>query len=99
MDRGVILDLCQSASLIPGFHFEYCTRAEEADIEFHEEIHLTEDDGDGVLLCPREGKPDRGELCHGGCEQNDAGFDGGKIAGELNGGGLLIPDESELLSD
>lgn len=35
------------------------TGPEEADIEFDEEIHLPQDDGDGVFFCPRESEPDR----------------------------------------
>jgi hypothetical protein len=62
-------------------HFKYRTGAEEADVKFHKEIHLAQDDGNSVLFCPCESEAHRRELRDCGCEQDDAGFDGGEIAG------------------
>src|SRR5882757_6167412 len=79
-------------------YFEQRTGAEEANVELHEEIYLSEDDGDGVLFRPRERKPHRRKLRNGGCDQNNAGFSRSKISAELNRRSLLIPDESKLRS-
>ena len=96
MGRSKRLTLDSLLVLPFGPDFKALLGAVEAGVELHEEVHLTEDQGDFFRLSPGERKLNGRERTDYGFDQKSTSIESREIASQLNRNGLRIPVCAQL---